>query len=411
MTKTVSQISPERKILNQEDIVALQKTSVSLKIFDEQTIGFLDAISKAVLNSTELNRIPEMAALGFWLRKGNINQFVKENSRILENKNYNVSPVGTVFHVCPSNVETMFMYSCAVALLMGNKNVIRVSQQQSSPHLDTLFDVINAVLAKSENKIFKEYISIVTYGHDESINEFFSLQADARIIWGGDETIKIFKALQTSPRTKDIVFADRVSYSLFKASAYLALSEKEKAETTAKFYNDSYSFNQKGCSCPQAIFILGSKNDSERFEREFYQDTKKVVVKKYDADMNSLASLKLNQLAEDAIGGKINSVHGDDNRIVFAELNNNENAAGTCGGGLFYTKNISTVRELLTYINPKVQTVSYFGLNQNEIESVVQLTSGIGIDRLVPVGKALDFHYIWDGYNLFEELCCKRYIV
>ncbi len=398
-------------MLDKEDLVALKKSTVSLEIFDEQTVEFLDAVSKAILNSPELNRIAEMAALGFWLRKANIHQFIKENSHILENKNCKASPLGVVFHNCPSNVETMFMYSCTVALLMGNKNVIRVSQRQSSPYLNTLFDVINFVLAKEENKIFNEYISIVTYGHDTSINEYFSMHADARIIWGGDETIKVFKALQTSARTKDIFFADRISFSLFNASVYLALSEKEKSDVAAKFYNDSYSFNQKGCSCPQAIFILGNKKESEVFKKEFYRDLKKVVVKKYDADMNSLASLKLNQLAEDAIEKKINNVYGDDNRMIFTELVDNENAAGGCGGGFFYTRNILSLKELIPFINPKVQTLSYFGLNKDEMESVVQLTSGIGIDRLVPVGKALDFHYIWDGYNLFDELCCKRYIV
>jgi hypothetical protein len=410
VTKTVSQIGPERKTISKEKIAVLYESSVHLKIFDTLTIEFLDAVSKAILNSSQLNRIAEMAALGFWLRKANLSRFIRENQHITENKNCSASPLGMVFHVCPSNVETMFMYSCAIALLMGSKNVIRVSGREGSPYLDTLFDVINSVLAEEENKVFREYISIVTYGHDEAINEYFSMKADARIIWGGDETIKSFKALQTSPGTKDIVFADRVSYSLFKSSAYLSLDEKEKSEITAKFYNDSYSFNQKGCSCPQAVFMLGTNADNKMFEREFYERLKEVVVKKYNADMYSLASVKLNRLGEDAIREKISNVYGNDNRVVFAELRDGIDASGTSGGGLFYMKNISVLEQLLPYVNPKVQTLGYFGLTENEIVTLLSLTSGRGIDRLVPVGKALDFHYIWDGYNLFDELCCKRYV-
>jgi hypothetical protein len=26
------------------------------------------------------------------------------------------------------------------------------------------------------------------------------------------------------------------------------------------------------------------------------------------------------------------------------------------------------------------------------------------VDRVVPLGKALDFDYIWDGYNIFMEM-------
>jgi len=410
VTKTILQISPERKSISKEEIVALKKSSVQLKIFDEQTIAFLESVSKSILNSPALNRIAEMAALGFWLRKANISRFVNENHHLSENKNCFASPLGMVFHICPSNVETMFMYSCAIALLMGNKNVIRVSQRQGSAYLDTLFAVLNEALAKAENRLFREYISLVTYEHDEAINEYFSMKADARVIWGGDETIKTFKKIQTPPRTKDIVFADRISYSLFKSEAYLSLDEKEKSDVASKFYNDSYSFNQKGCSSPQAIFIVGNKTGNKKFEEEFYDHLREVVMKKYDADMYSLASLKLNQLGDDAIEKRISNVYGNDNRIVFAELNENENAGGNCGGGLFYTKSIRGLEELLPYINPKIQTLSYFGLDRNEIDSIIRLTSGKGIDRLVPVGKALDFHYIWDGYNLFDELCVKRYI-
>ena len=35
---------------------------------------------------------------------------------------------------------------------------------------------------------------------------------------------------------------------------------------------------------------------------------------------------------------------------------------------------------------------------------------GKGIDRIVEVGNALDFNYIWDRYNLFSELVQKQYI-
>jgi len=33
------------------------------------------------------------------------------------------------------------------------------------------------------------------------------------------------------------------------------------------------------------------------------------------------------------------------------------------------------------------------------------LDSGIkGVDRIVPIGHTMDFDFIWDGYNLFDEL-------
>ncbi len=397
--KIVTQISPERKSFDMREARPLAASAVALKPFDERTVQFFDDLSKAILNSNELNRIAEIASLAFWLRKANVNQYIKESGQLKS-----VSPAGLVFHVCPSNVDTMFMYSLAVSLLMGNRNILRVSQRQGSAHLDTLFNVINAHVMKKENQLFADYFSIVTYGHDKEINEYYSLQANARMIWGGDATIETFKSIAVKPGAKDVLFADRVSYSLFKSDEFLSRSEKEKRDAAVQFYNDSYSFHQKGCSCPQTIFILGKESDNSLFKNELYKALKEVVLKKYDTDIYSLASLKLNRLAEDAMDDKISGVMEEDNHVVFAELNGNADASGTSGGGLFYTKSIAELEAMLPFINKKVQTVGYFGLNEGELKSLRDLSSGKGIDRLVPVGKALDFHYVWDGYNLFEEL-------
>ena len=386
-------------------------SAVSLNTFDSRTVEFLDDLSRAILKSTDLNRIAEMAALGFWLRKANISQFIKENLTCIETENCKVAPVGLVFHICPSNVDTMFMYSLAISLLMGNRNVLRVSKRQSSPHLNTLYDLLSEVCDSEENILFSSYFSIITYEHDKEINEYFSSNANARMIWGGDSTIETFKSFSTSPRTKDILFADRISYALFKSSAYGGLGENEKRDLLKRFYNDAYSFNQKGCSSPQAIFVLGNEKDNRIFRQDFYKRLKEIVTNKYDWDLYSLASLKLNQLAGDAISGKIEHVLEEDVRVTFAELKDETNASGTCGGGFFYLHQLESMNEMLHYINPKVQTVSYFGLDGSDLELLSALTSGKGIDRLVPMGKSLDFHYIWDGYNLFDELCSKRYIV
>ena len=409
--KTIVQISPERKSFNMNDVAPLVKPAVTLKPFDDRTVQFFDDLSKAIMNSGELNRVAEIVSLAFWLRKANINQYIKENNHLVDQHNYKISPVGIVFHVCPSNVDTMFMYSLAVSLLMGNRNILRVSQREGSSHLNTLFNVVNDHVAKRENNYFRNYFSIVTYGHDKVINEYFSLHANARMIWGGDATIETFQSFPVMPRTKDIVFADRVSYSLFKSSEFLSCSEKEKSEVAEKFYNDSYSFNQKGCSCPQTIFILGKESDNKLFRNEFYEALRIVVLKKYDADIYSLSSLKLNRLAENAMDEKISDVIEKNNHVVFAELNNSSDASGTCGGGLFYTKSINELKDIFPFINSKVQTVGYFGLDEKELKTLAELSSGKGIDRLVPVGKALDFHYIWDGYNLFNELCVNRFVL
>jgi hypothetical protein len=68
------------------------------------------------------------------------------------------------------------------------------------------------------------------------------------------------------------------------------------------------------------------------------------------------------------------------------------------------------IKDLVSLKVPKVQTISHFGLSQKDKTSLIELAYGEGVDRIVDVGHALNFHYIWDGYNLFQELSRKVYL-
>ena len=56
------------------------------------------------------------------------------------------------------------------------------------------------------------------------------------------------------------------------------------------------------------------------------------------------------------------------------------------------------------YVTKKCQTVTYFGLNKKQIESFVLKNNLFGIDRVVPIGKALDINLVWDGYDVIDSL-------
>ena len=89
----------------------------------------------------------------------------------------------------------------------------------------------------------------------------------------------------------------------------------------------------------------------------------------------------------------------------------NKTFTNTCGGGYFYLQNIQNVSELTDFSNKNYQTLTYFGLSQEEKIEIIKLSQGKGIERIVPIGKGLNFDYIWDGYNLIDELCSKKYLL
>ena len=59
-------------------------------------------------------------------------------------------------------------------------------------------------------------------------------------------------------------------------------------------------------------------------------------------------------------------------------------------------------------INNKYQTLTYYGVDKKNLVRFIVENSITGIDRIVPVGKALDMDVIWDGYDVIG--CLSRVI-
>jgi hypothetical protein len=52
----------------------------------------------------------------------------------------------------------------------------------------------------------------------------------------------------------------------------------------------------------------------------------------------------------------------------------------------------------------RYQTLTCFGVDEHALAEAVVLHGLAGIDRVVPVGKALEIGVIWDGYDLIRAM-------
>ena len=68
-------------------------------------------------------------------------------------------------------------------------------------------------------------------------------------------------------------------------------------------------------------------------------------------------------------------------------------------GGYFFEYNCEDIMNIQALCNDKrCQTIAYIG-NNKVVLPLIQ--AGVkGIDRIVPMGKTMDFDLIWDGYDL-----------
>mgnify|MGYP001164283059 FL=1 len=148
----------------------------------------LEPFNKDVCNflidlSSELNKTknPDIKALAFWCRKSNIIRL-----KNLYKFNEIRLGLGLIFHITPSNIPTNFAYSLIFGLITGNSNLVKVPS--------TKFDEVD-IICNSIKKILKKYtqlknmISIVRYKDNDDFTKKISLSCNARLIWGGDNSI------------------------------------------------------------------------------------------------------------------------------------------------------------------------------------------------------------------------------
>ena len=71
---------------------------------------------------------------------------------------------------------------------------------------------------------------------------------------------------------------------------------------------------------------------------------------------------------------------------------------------MFYSFEIKDINNLSAIVNNKYQTLTYYGVDKKILENFIIENNVSGIDRIVPVGRALDMDIIWDGYDIISYL-------
>ncbi len=358
--------------------------------FDDSIVDYLSDVSKILMSNREAKAFPDVVTFAFWIRKGSV---MKLKERFSEEKGLYLGK-GVAFHIAPSNVPVNFAYSLVSGLLTGNANVVRVPTKDF-PQVGIITSALNEALINHSD--MKPYVICVRYERNKDINDAFSSVADVRVVWGGDQTIAELRKSPLPPRSGEITFADRFSLAVIDSDSYLGFDNK--AKVAEDFYNDTFLTDQNACTSPKVVVWTGNKIDEAK--RVFWGEEHKLVEKKYTFQsiqgVNKLTKAYLIAVAEPGVSVE---EHPDNlivrvtvPRITETLMDYRDNS------GYFYEYDCKDIMELAPLCNDKrCQTIGYIG-DASVLLPLVQ--SGVkGIDRIVPIGKTMDFDLIWDGYNL-----------
>lgn len=367
--------------------------------YDPSVCKFLDALSRKLKEKGK--SYPDVLSFAFWCRKGNLHQlkenFAEARARI---------GLGHVFHITPSNVPINFAFSYVFGLLSGNSNLVRVPSKLF-PQVSVVCDALQEMFMEDRYSGVYETSAFVRYSKNDEITSHFSVQSHARIIWGGDEAIRHIRTLPSMERTVDIPFADRYSICVMDAPSVMELSDTSLKTLANHFYNDTYLTDQNACSSPHLIIWQGTgKSDAKR---RFWNAVTDFAKSKYQLEHVHVVD-KYTQFCENLIEGKEESQLKIDNEFVYrVNVTHLDSRADHLRGkfGLFYECEVDSIKDsdlLPTIVNNKYQTVTYFGVENKELLDIVRRHHLVGVDRIVPVGKALDMGVFWDGFDIVRTL-------
>jgi hypothetical protein len=385
------------KIASINDLLTIQ----SLEVFSDDTISLLSEISNLLLNNTEIKKFPDVATFAFYCRKANLYKLKKSNSHRVDCR----FGKGIIFHITPGNVPVNFAYSLFAGLITGNINIVKIPSKNFE-QVDIIVKAIKFALTINKFKdVFANRLYIVRYSTTNQATEFFSSFCDIRIIWGGDDTIRAIRKYLIPPKTTDITFSDRYSIAILDANKYL--NYENKLKIAQDFYNDTYLFDQNACTSPHTVFWHGEKEKCEQAQKIFWELFQiKLYEKKFQLQpihaINKLTTFFSQAISIGVVDKKFhksNDIWRINNKTLHSKLD-----LVKCNSGYFNEFNIESLSELTPIITRKYQTISYFGLSTEDFKIWIKTHKPIGVDRIVPIGRTMDFDMIWDGYDLISNL-------
>lgn len=364
-----------------------------------EVVAFLQALSAYLLKDLQCRSHPELVALGFWLRKANITSFIRQDTNEHNKAASLTKALGLVVHFTPSNVDTMFVYSWVCSLLMGNVNIVRVASANSELR-DCLLASINNILSRAEFNAVCARNCFVQYDKSSTVSARLSTLADARVIWGGDESVKAIRSLPTKPRCRDISFADRYSAALINGDELRSADQVHKLASL--LWKDTQPYEQQACSSPRVIFWLGEHSKQQALLENIEQlasATAGAIGKVNDHLVTSQLIQSRGMATELMMNRAICVLRVNKLEAEYLEWHS--------GSGMYLLVQVASLEALPQHCSDKLQTLSYWGLTSEQMLKLASDPSIKGIDRIVPVGQALDFSPNWDGYELFSQLSVK----
>lgn len=363
-------------------------------------IEFLAELSRRLLADQANRRFPDVVAFAFWCRKASLESLAQK----YRDRGLRVG-LGPVFHLAPSNVPINFAYSLAFGLLAGNSNIVRLPSRHSD-QVDIIVAALARLLNDTHHSRLAGSIHLLRYDHDDRITGYWLANTLGRVIWGGDQTIAHMRSLPVHPRSRELAFPDRFSLCAMRADAVLALDRAQSIGLATRLVNDVTLMDQNACSSPHLLAWVGERATVDRARAAFWPLVEQIAADRY--------ALEPIQAMDKLVGLCCEIIESENIEALFlpnpslSRVVLNKMAADPCTQrvhfGTLHEVFLDSLAELAGVVDPRFQTLAYFGFAERELNEFVLDRRLRGIDRIVPIGQAHQMDFVWDGQELITAL-------
>ncbi|WP_206484760.1 acyl-CoA reductase [Thalassotalea sp. G2M2-11] len=381
-------------LISEKQHIADIDSETLLAPFAQQLLDTLSELGRYLIRNSEKDA--NIVALGFWLRKSNLARIAKQYA------GQERTAKGIVFHIAPGNVDTLFFYSLVVALFAGNISILRLSSQ-TSVIADKLIYLLNQFVGSNNAFYFlQDYIKIVQYQKNDQVTQQLSKLADARVIWGSNNTISSISAIPAKADAVDVCFPDRYSVAVIQLE-----TTQQVIEAVNGLLSDTKAFYQQACSSPKVIYWL---NTAQNLQQQFWEMlSAKLLAISDEMPLNeseyiakTLYWQQVGILSERPVAAEVKNQMLT---LIAVEEISREIVDAHCGIWCFLDMQLMSIAQL--DVLEHCQTIACFGVDENVLNSKVANTE-ITAKRVVSLGQSLVFSHIWDGIDLIDMLTIRE---
>ncbi|MCY6484325.1 acyl-CoA reductase [Clostridium aestuarii] len=410
------------------------KNGLKINSFDEITINLKDnrkilssmpveaivlimhEYSKKLSSNREILKIQGVPFLSFYLKKNNIKkllnvslgkeEYLDKFLEVDDEKYIKAQARGMVCHWVAGNVPTLAIYSAFQAMLCKNSNLLRVPRN-SIKDVIKLLNILDDIEIDFEGKIYSsetllKNICIIYFDSgDKKQNSLMSLQADARVIWGGKDAVDSIACLPKKTTCKDLVFGPKYSFAVFDKTAVESCDFDRYLENLV---SDIVAFDQKACSSPQVLFVEKSFVPIEkvgyRLSKIFQKMSKRYIengIEQY------IAAKIINKRGE--YGLSLDKTFYSSKGLEYTILIDKDvRLEEPVHGRTIFVKEVDNIFEVVKLITNKIQCVGIASKDKEKVIKFADCVTKSGVDRVTKIGFMNLYDFPWDGSLVLNEL-------